>query len=83
MFINIFFNEVSWSFAFAKSWSFKIFNDFFDDFFKLLDLFREGYSQVNSKKIIFQLIEKMILDNKFLGTEITDGPIIDFLKKIP
>ncbi len=58
--------------------------DAFDDFFKLLDLFREGYTAVNTKKVIYHLLHKWIIDKAGILSPISnDGQIIQFLDGLP
>ncbi|MBL7690722.1 MAG: hypothetical protein JNM41_03950 [Flavipsychrobacter sp.] len=56
--------------------------DAFDDFFRLLVLFREGYPKVNAKKIVLQVIQKMVNNPECLS-EIDDANIVGYLKCIP
>ncbi len=56
--------------------------DAFDDFFRLLDLFKEGYPHVNSRNIILQLIQK-IINNPLCLSAIIEDNIIVYLKNLP
>lgn len=53
-------------------------------FFKLLDLFREGYTAVNTKKVIYHLLHKWITDKAGILSAISnDDQIIQFLDGLP
>lgn len=58
--------------------------DAFDDFFKLLDLFKEGYTAVHTKKVIYHLLHKWIVDKERVLSAISnDDQIIRFLNDLP
>lgn len=55
-----------------------------NDFFKLFDLFREGYTAVNTKKAIYHLLHKWIVDKAGMLSAIdNDEQIIHFLNDLP
>jgi hypothetical protein len=55
-----------------------------NEFFKLLDLFREGYTAVNTKKVIYHLLHKWIVNKEdVLSAASNDDQIIRFLSDLP